>query len=153
MGAGDDTLIATGSGETITGAQGIDTLTGIGGIDTFVFNQGDSARGNANGNAAQNIDVITDFGVTDFLDLSLIGTAFNYTDGGLYLNYTAFLAAADAALDGTTRYFFAVYDNDANGIDAGDDGWLAVSYNPLTGVADEVIQLTGFTALAAGDII
>lgn len=136
-GAGDDTIQGTQVANVITGGTGIDVLSGWAGNDTFVFNQGDASR--------LSPDVILDFNTTgdDVLDLAQPATLVNSDLAGvLAVDYATFLTNADTALDATVRYYFGT---------VGTDGFLAIEYGG-SGVADEVIQLTGVTALALADI-
>ncbi|CAN7295207.1 family 16 glycosylhydrolase [Phenylobacterium sp. LjRoot225] len=61
--ANADTLIGGSGADTLLGGVGNDSLTGGAGADVFLFNKGDG------------LDVITDFGVADVLDLSTYKSA------------------------------------------------------------------------------
>ena len=78
-GAGDDTLDGHSGDDLIVGGTGRDTLTGGAGIDTFDFN---TVRHSVAGQG----DVITDFGVEDFLDLSDVAVAATAATGFQMLN-------------------------------------------------------------------
>ncbi len=149
-GAGDDTLtgnaakdtIVGGAGDdTITGGTGVDTLTGGAGADVFDFSDVDT---DIDTTAGAVTDIITDFvTASDKLNFTAAGSATNYVEQlTAAADLTALLTAAGTALDGTVGYYFGV---------VGTNGYLVQDVDG-TGYTS-VIQLTGVTDMAFGDII
>jgi T1SS-143 domain-containing protein len=80
---------------------------------------------------------------TDKLDFTVAGSVTNFTEvPAPATNLAAFTAAADTALDGTTKYYFGV---------VGGDGYLAFDAdgNGIT----TIIELVGVTHIASTDIV
>lgn len=125
-GAGNDTIVAGDGANTITGGEGIDTMTGGAGVDTYVYAAVTESQGTT-------MDVITNFGATDIIDLSAlamtapayVGEAEGY--GAVLTSLTA--GKTNAVLDNTTSILYV--DVDASG--TLDDADMAIK---LTGVTD-----------------
>jgi S-layer protein len=138
-----DTIYANGTGMTITGGVGADLITLGAGADTV-------AVGAAESNAAAGVDVITGFATTtDSIDFAgAAGSSSNYAESTTAAaSFTAVLAAADTALNGTVLYYF--------GTD-GTDGWLfydADGTANATTALDAYVKLAGVTDMAYGDLI
>jgi Ca2+-binding RTX toxin-like protein len=140
-GAGNDTLsggngsgadvINGGSGnDTITGGAGLDSLTGGADEDRFVF-----ATGDLDTTSLLVTDVILDFSAgTDVIAHTFgAGTISNYFEASLAAATLGdLLSSADAALNGTVKYYLGQVGNDAYLITDADG----------TGYTD-VIQLVG----------
>jgi Ca2+-binding RTX toxin-like protein len=110
-----------------------DVLTGGDGADTFVFN-----LPNDTGSTWATADTITDFATSvDKLDVSTAaGTDSNFVeaDGSAFTDEATTLAAAQAALDGTTQYYLAY--------NVGGNGYLYYDADGVDG-GESVIQLNG----------
>ena len=131
-----------------TGSQTLDvTIVGGNGVtasviaDTFVFDDTDT-----DGLLAMVMRVI-DGGFAsgiDKLDLSLASSGVGaFLDAGATTGLSAFIAAADTALNGgTVKYYFA---------DDGTSGYLAYDEDGL-GITT-IVQVVGTTTMVAGDII
>ena len=141
LGAGADTFTGGAGVDTVTGGAGVDTLTGAAGADIFGFTDVDTDVDTLAGAVT---DIITDFATTsDKLDFDTAGGIGNYTEQlTAAADLTALLAAADTALNGTVQYYFGV---------VGTNGYLVQDVDG-TGYTN-VIQLTGVTDMAFGDIV
>jgi hypothetical protein len=143
-----DTLASNGGTDTITGGLGVDTYTGGAGVDTFVIASADTGKTSA---TADIINVASFTSTTDKLSLGVAGTATNFAaasaDGGATdaLGVAAAIIAADAAMDGTVKYYF--YDNTNAGAD---NGYLVIDAD-MDGTSDDVLIITG--ALTSADIV
>jgi hypothetical protein len=119
---------------------GDDSLTASANVDTFVI-----ADTDVDGLLSMVTTVINGgFATgTDKLDFSAAGSVANYTEVlAPATNMAAFTAAADAALDGTTDYYFGV---------VGSDGYLAQDADGA-GITN-IIKLVGVTDMASTDIV
>ncbi len=141
LGAGNDTFTGGAGVDTVTGGAGVDTLTGAAGADVFIFTDVDT---DVDTTAGAVTDIITDFVTTsDTLDFDTAGLVTNYVEQlTAAADLTALLAAADTALNGTVQYYFGV---------VGTNGYLV---QDVDGIGyTNVIQLTGVTDMAFGDIV
>lgn len=141
LGAGNDTFTGGAGVDTVTGGAGVDTMTGAGGADVFIFTDVDT---DIDTTAGAVTDIITDFVTTsDTLDFDTAGGAGNYVEQlTAAADLTALLAAADTALNGTVKYYFGV---------VGTNGYLVFDDDGIGYTS--VIQLTGVTDMAFGDIV
>lgn len=138
-GANADTISSGGGDDTITGGGGKDAITGGGGVDTLVFGSGDSGLTTA---TADTVAAFTS--ATDKLKVGLAANGTNFTDGGAGgTTLEAAVTAANAAFNGTVRYYF---------VDDSTDGFFVADLDG-DGSADIAVALTGVTAIVAGDII
>ena len=150
--SGNDTIASGGGTDTITGGAGVDTMTAGGGTDTFVI-----ASGHA-GTSAATIDHIVSFtSGTDKIKTGLAASLTNYVevaDADYGDDYSAVLAAANTALNGTVLFAFV---GDTDAADAGaavPTGYLFWDID-ADGTADYGVELVGKQAatFAMGDII
>ncbi|MGK2942620.1 MAG: beta strand repeat-containing protein, partial [Immundisolibacter sp.] len=139
--AGADTITGTSINDSITGGGGADMLAGGGGANLFNFTDVD---GDIDTTIVAVTDIISDFvSGTDRLDFTIAGSGTNYTENLTgAADLAALLSAADTALDGVIRYYFGVVSGDGYLVHDGDgNGYTSV------------IQLTGVTDMAFGDIV
>lgn len=141
LGAGNDTFTGGAGVDTVTGGAGVDTMTGAGGADVFIFTDVDT---DIDTTAGAVTDIITDFVTTsDTLDFDTAGGAGNYVEQlTAAADLSALLTAADTALNGTVKYYFGV---------VGTNGYLVFDDDGIG--YTNVIQLTGVTDMAFGDIV
>ena len=164
MGAGTDTIIATGAGadvitgsnliDGITGGAGADTMTGGAAADVFTIGNTDS------GITVATADTITDFvSGTDTISLGLAGSiaagvTLNYTEAGAAVaDFAAALSAANNALavtNGGASTAATLYDFQFDAT----NGYLFEDTDS-DGDADQVFILTGIdnTEIANTDIV
>jgi hypothetical protein len=147
--SGEYTSAVVGNVVTITDADGdnggftvsLDNNPGISGT-------GASALGAGAGTFANIFaDTITDFvSGEDMIQLNVAGTNANYLESGNQTSYATAYAAANAAFDGTVRYYLTSTD-DLDGNATADDasGLLFFDANGDS-TADGVILLTGITS-------
>jgi hypothetical protein len=142
-GAGIDTINGGSEADTINGGTGIDQMTGGTEADTFVFT-GDNLVTAAAFTGFVATDVIADFvTATDKLDFTTAGSATNYSETLVAAaDVAALMTAADAALNGTVKYYFGV---------VGTDGYLVYSETGSTALA--AVKLTGVVDIAYTDIV
>jgi Ca2+-binding RTX toxin-like protein len=138
-GAGADAIDGGAGNDTLVGEAGADSLTGGAGDDIFSFSGGDT------GLTFATRDVITDLGATDVIRTVAGGGAATYAaQDGAALDFNAFVAAANVALDGAVRIFAAYnFNNSGNAlvaIDVDGDGTFNVN--------DLLIELTGVNLAA-----
>jgi Ca2+-binding RTX toxin-like protein len=138
---GADYIVGSDAVNVITGGAGVDTITGGAGADVFVIAAGDSSTTTAIAVS----DVITDFATTsDTLKVGTAGSSTNYAEVlTAVADLTTLLTAANTALNGTILYYFGVI---------GTNGYL-ITDDATSAGANNVIQLTGVTDMAYGDII
>lgn len=141
-GAGNDVITLNGGTNIVTAGAGVDNIT-IGGTSVaneLVFGDGDS------GLTATTIDIVTGFRTTvDGLSFGdAAGNATNFVDAGAVADYDAALAAANGLFSNPATDVHYVFADD------GANGW--VFYDSGNGEADLAVQLTGVTAIVAGDI-
>ena len=139
-GLGDDDYINGGAGaDTIIGGAGVDALTGGADVDTFSFSTVDIDT-----SLAGFTDVITDFTATDGERIGgwgVAGSNTNYLENATSVGSLAtLLTNADAALNGTVKYYVGI---------TGGDAYLVYD-NDGFGYTD-VIKLSGVTDLNAID--
>jgi Ca2+-binding RTX toxin-like protein len=150
-GSGNDTIDAGAGNDIVVASSGTDSITLGAGTDRFRFSAADADTLLASWTAES--VVITDFATTTDKLLAygyrtgttgaVAGTSGNYTEVlTAAASLTAYLTAADAALDATCKYYFGVVAG--NGYLAYDDDGTGMTY---------VIKLTGVTDMAYGDII
>ena len=134
--AGNNSIDGGAGSDTIEGGVGVDTMSGGAGSDVFVIAAGASATAVT--------DVITDFVTTaDTIKIGT-GTASNYVEVLTPVaDLTKLLSAANTALTSTVTYYFGV---------VGANGYLITDDTTSAG-ANNVIQLTGVTDIAYGDIV
>ncbi|MDB5457896.1 MAG: rsaA [Caulobacter sp.] len=140
-GTGADTLSGGTGADTLTGGAGVDTLNGAAGSDLYVFSDTDSDTDLV---LTSVTDIIAGGFIAgaDKLDFTVAGTVGNYQEVlTVAASLAAFSAAADAALNGTTQYYFGV---------VGADGYLAMDIDG-TGIT-AIIKMAGVTDLAFSDI-
>jgi hypothetical protein len=133
---GDATAIQT-LDVNIVGVAGLSPTSDV---DTFAFTDLD-----ADGLLAAVMYNITSGFVsgTDKLDFSAVGSSLNYAENlAAAANVSAFVTAADTALDGTVQYYFGV---------VGSDGYLATDTDG-DGITS-IVKLAGVTDMAFSDII
>jgi Ca2+-binding RTX toxin-like protein len=139
-GDGDDIIIGGSAIDNITGGAGIDTITGGTGADVFTI----AAGGSTVATATAVTDVITDFVTTSDKIALVAGTSSNYSEVLTpAADLTTLLTAANTALDGTILLYFGV---------VGANGYL-ITDDSIGAGANNIIQLTGVTDIAYGDII
>ena len=133
-GGGNDTLVGGGGDDRLIGGMGVDNLTGGAGADTFVFVFGDSS-------ASGQHDKITDFTAdTDHIDLSAID-AISGAGGIDLFNFIATAGFSGSA--GQLNYFYnsslgvTTLQGDTNG----------------DRIADFAIDLTGNIGISLPDLI
>ncbi|WP_269713794.1 hypothetical protein [Caulobacter sp. NIBR2454] len=141
-GSGADTLAGGTNADVLDGGAGVDILNGGTGSDRYVFSGVDADTDVV-------LTAITDeiaggfVSGADTLDFTVAGTLANYQEVlPPAVDLTAFIAAADTALNGTVQYYFGV---------VGADGYLATDADG-DGVTT-VIKLSGVTDMASGDIV
>jgi S-layer protein len=148
-GAGKDTLTGGANADTITNAAGGGTVTGGGGKDAITLGAGTDVlvvnAGDTGVTTATADTVATFTSATDTIKTGLAGTATNFQDAntGAVATVEAAVTAANAAFNGTIRYFFD--DDGANG--------FLVADSDGDGTADWAVSLTGVAALVATDIV
>jgi len=85
----------------------------------------------------------------------VLADATNFTDAGSFSSLTALNAGLDAALDGTHKYVFAVYngteDINHNGV-ADDHGSGVLAWDDNGSGISSVLMLPGVTTLAPTDL-
>ncbi|MFC0218860.1 VWA domain-containing protein, partial [Pseudochelatococcus lubricantis] len=124
---GNDTINGGAGDDIIYGGTGVDKLTGGSGADIFGFRAGET------GITAATVDEITDFATgVDKIKTGLAGSGANYAEGTA-ADFSGALAAANTAIGGAIKYYFA---------GVGADGYLFYDRNG-DGNADEAIKLTG----------
>lgn len=99
--AGNDVLLGDAGNDTIIGGLGMDTMTGGTGVDTFFFTgpaAGPPAVASSSPAAAGSLDQITDWTVTDIMD---IGVAAVYDETASTLGWDDLVAAVNAEMAGT----------------------------------------------------
>src|SRR2546429_1604819 len=134
-GGGADTLIGGASNDRLIGGSGVDNLTGGGSADTFVFLLGDSSP------ASGQHDRITDFlSGADHIDLSGVDAI---SSTGRYDQFKFIATAAFHGTAGELNYFY----NSSTGITT-----LQGDING-DGVADFAIDLTGNIPINLVDLI
>jgi serralysin len=134
-GGGNDTLIGGAGNDKLIGGSGVDNLTGGNSGDTFVF-----LLGNSSATSGQH-DRITDFvSGTDYIDLS--GYDAISSTGG-YDQFKFLAAAAFSGAAGELNYFY----NSSTGVTT-----LQGDTNG-DGVADFAIDLTGNVSISLVDLI
>jgi S-layer protein len=141
-GTGADTLTGGTGADVLTGGTGVDILNGGTGIDRFVFSDVDADTDVV---LTAVTDVISGGFVSgaDTLDFTLVGAVGNYQEVlAPVADLAAFSTAADAGLNGTIQYYFGVI---------GANGYLAFDADGA-GITS-IIQLTGVTDMAFGDIV
>jgi Ca2+-binding RTX toxin-like protein len=140
-GSSADTITGGSGADVITGGLGVDSLTGGTEADVFVFAAGDSSTTTATAVS----DVITDFTTTsDTIKLGTNGSGTNYAEVlTAVADLSTLLTAANTALTSTVVYYFGVI---------GTNGYL-ITDDATSAGANNVIQLTGVTDMAFGDIV
>ena len=134
-GGGNDTLIGGAGNDKLIGGSGVDNLTGGNGADTFVFLLGDSSA------TSGQHDRITDFlSGTDHIDLSGFDAI---SSTGSYDQFKFLATAAFSGAAGELNYFY----NSSTGVTT-----LQGDTNG-DGVADFAIDLTGNVTLHTADLI
>jgi hypothetical protein len=143
--AGNDIILGGTKGDTITGGKGADDITlGTAGVkDTVVIATGDT------GITAATADKITTFTTKeDVLKLGVAGSLTNYAEAtATAAGFDAIKLAADAAMDGTVKYYF--------GFEATKEGYLFIDRD-MDGTADEAVILVGVNTAGGfefGDIV
>jgi T1SS-143 domain-containing protein len=149
-GAGSDYLNGTAAANTMSGGAGADFMAGGAGADEFQFASG------ASGITLATADTILDFatGVDKIATSKAAGNA-TIADGGALADFTAFVAAADAVLNGGAGVndIYVAYNAAASG-----NAWAVVDENDSGAVdaGDTLIVLTGINTggeIAAADFI
>jgi serralysin len=132
---GNDTLIGGAGNDTLIGGSGVDNLTGGNSGDTFVF-----LFGNSSATSGQH-DRITDFlSGTDYIDLS----GYDAISGtGSYDQFKFLATAAFSGAAGELNYFY----NSSTGVTT-----LQGDTNG-DGLADFAIDLTGNVSISLSDLI
>ncbi|MBR1277686.1 M10 family metallopeptidase C-terminal domain-containing protein [Bradyrhizobium sp. AUGA SZCCT0283] len=134
-GGGNDTLIGGAGNDTLIGGSGVDNLTGGGSGDIFVF-----LLGNSSATSGQH-DRITDFvSGTDDIDLSGFDAI---SSTGSYDQFKFLATASFSGAAGELNYFY----NSSTGVTT-----LQGDTNG-DGVADFAIDLTGNVAISLADLI
>ena len=134
-GGGNDTLIGGAGNDTLIGGSGVDNLTGGNSGDTFVFLLGNSSA------ASGQHDRITDFASgTDHIDLSGFDAI---SSTGSYDQFKFLATAAFSGAAGELNYFY----NSSTGVTT-----LQGDTNG-DGVADFAIDLTGNVTITSSDIV
>ncbi|WKA27016.1 M10 family metallopeptidase C-terminal domain-containing protein [Bradyrhizobium roseum] len=152
-GSGNDHLIASNTGSTLSGGGGADTLTGGAGNDTLIGGAGvDNMTGGSSGDtfvfllgnssaASGQRDRITDFvSGTDYIDLSGFDAI---SSSGSYDQFKFIATAAFHGVAGELNYFY----NSSTGVTT-----LQGDTNG-DGVADFAVDLTGNVAISPADLI
>jgi hypothetical protein len=138
--------ITTGSGaDSVMGSKGADTFATGAGADTIIFSNVDTTF-----TAATSVTAVTDTiasgfaSGTDHLDFTTAGTSANYSEQILTpaASFSAFVTAADTALNTTVLYYFGV---------VGTDGYLAYD-SDADGDIDGIVKLTGIVDMSYTDI-
>jgi len=145
-GTGANTIIGTSIADDIDAGAGVDEMTGGDGDDVFIFDNSDT------GITVATADTITDFTTTeDSIDLNgyVSGTStYTEADGSAVASFTALVALADAALDGTDDDVYVSY----NALGTGDAYvFFDADASGAFTTGDTLIILTGVSA--AADII
>jgi Ca2+-binding RTX toxin-like protein len=152
-GIGDDTAIGGAGDDTINVGLGVDSVTAGAGVDSITLTETVSSIDTVNisagdtGVTVATADTITGFITgTDKLNITTVGSTYTEAAGTSVASFTALVALADAAMDGTGDDVYVSYDALGTGntyvfIDEDSSGSFAAG--------DTLIILTGL-ATAAG---